>query len=815
MVKLIAVIILIIVPFALIAQKGNITVKGLVGNSHEKPIAGASVSLMRDGGVSVVQSAVTDSNGIFEFKNLKEDTYVLTITAVGYVKFTSPPLPIDGRRPELLLPPIMLPQDEPKVLKAANVTSQKPLIEQHIDRVTVNVDAMITAAGGTAYDVLIHSPGVFIGTDGDISLNGKSGVLVLINNKPTYLPAQQVVDYLRSMPSSILDQVELMSNPPARYDASGNAVINIRLKKNLNRGFNGSLTASYGQGVYWKSNDALNVNYRDKKVDFFANISYAGDRGFTAENTNRTFYNNAGATNSSIFLNTNYKSSADAISGRVGMDYSIDRTTTIGFLLTGLTRPRKDYSQYTSQQFDESMTMASSAVGNKSGRYQWRNGGFNLNLQHRFSRPGQELNADLDYIRYHSYGDQSLFNSAHVVGNGLAEDSNIVYRLPTDVNIYSFKTDYVQPLRARAEFEAGIKSSYVSTGDETQYFIQSGSGTTPDLGQTSNFKYTENINSGYVTIKKIWSRWEVKAGARVENTQSKGNQLGNSVVKDSSFQRNYTNLFPTLFISRKLDSAGRHTLVLSYGRRILRPNYQQLNPFLFYRDKYSYSAGNPYLNSSYNDHIELSYRYKQYLTVGPYFDRVGGIVTQSTEVSGDVLITRPQNLSSGHMLGATLNLIVPPTRWWTFNLNLNVANVVNKGSLPGEYLDQRVTSGGISLFNQFRFAGTWAGELSGFWHSKMLAGQTITDPVYSINAGIQKAIWQGRGMLKLRLDDVFYTFRTQSIITAVQQISAVKKRTDSRVVGVVFNYRFGKEANARKSRKNQGGAIDEKNRVEE
>jgi hypothetical protein len=141
------------------------------------------------------------------------------------------------------------------------------------------------------------------------------------------------------------------------------------------------------------------------------------------------------------------------------------------------------------------------------------------------------------------------------------------------------------------------------------------------------------------------------------------------------------------------------------------------------------------------------------------------------------------------MLGVTLNLTVPATRWWMFNLNSNVANVVNKGSFPG--------------------------ELSGFWHSKMLAGQTITDPVYSINAGIQKAIWQGRGMLKLRLDDVFYTFRTRSVITAVQEVSTDKKRTDSRVFGVVFNYRFGKEANARKPRQHEGGAVDEKNRVDE
>jgi len=797
------------------AQDGTIKVRGIVKDIHNKPVTGASVVLMADGGNSVPRTAATDSGGIFEFKNLKVDMYILTITSVGYMKFVSPPIPVDGRRPTLALPPIMLGPAEAKTLKDANVTSQKPFVEQQIDRVIVNVDAMITSAGSNALDVLTKSPGVFVGSEGDISLNGKGGVLVLIDNKPTYLSQQDMSNYLKSIPSGMLDKIELFSNPPARYEAAGNAVINIRLKKNGAQGLNGSLTVSYGQGVYWKSNDAFNISYRNKKINVFANLSYAGDRNYSDERFTRYYYNADGSLHTAVLMETRYKNSADAVNARVGMDYFISSKTTWGILLTGLTRPRKDTRGYNSDQYNGLMKLDSAGTGSLDGKYKWRNGGINLNFQHRFDKPGKEINADLDYVRYSSHGDQFSWNSVYLPDGSLADNSVFSYVLPTNIHIYSARADYTHPLNNTAKLEGGVKSSYVSTDNGTWYYDQSGGIATPDYGQTNHFLYKENINSVYANFRKEWRRWGAQAGLRLENTVSRGHLLGNAVIKDSSFERNYTNAFPTAYLSYKLDSVGRNTLVISYGRRIVRPNYQQLNPFLLYRDKYSYSAGNPYLNAAYNNHIELSYRYKHYLSISPFYDKIDGIAFQSTEPAGNIFITRPENLVSGHMVGLSVNLSLSPVKWWMFNLNGNLANVVNKGSLFGQDLDQKATAGGLSLLNQFRFGKSWAGEISGFFRCRTIAGQLVIDPVYSINAGLQKSVWKNKGLIRLKMDDIFYSIRTKDKTTALKLAEAFHTaRTDSRVCGLSFTYRFGTESNTRKRNHTAGGTVDEQNRID-
>jgi hypothetical protein len=383
----------------------------------------------------------------------------------------------------------------------------------------------------------------------------------------------------------------------------------------------------------------------------------------------------------------------------------------------------------------------------------------------------------------------------------------------SDIHIYSAKTDYSHPLKGHAKLDAGAKYSYVNTDIANSYDGISGNLPLPDAAQADRFTYKEHIAAAYATASKEWKRLTAQIGLRMENTHSEGLQPGNGALKDSSFSRNYTSLFPTAFINYKLDSAGSHMLVLRYGRRINRPGYQQLNPFLVYRDKYSYNAGNPYLNPCYNYHIELSYRYKQYLTLGAHYDHVTDIIFSTTTTEGDLFISRPGNIAQGHILFLVANLSLSPAKWWNFNFNSRIGQLVNKSTINTVYLDKRTLVGTLDVLNQLRFKKGWSAELSVAYRSRFISAQNLMGAMCYVNAAVQKNIWKDKASLRLTLDDLFHSQNTHDQTTDIPNTAAFHTYVqDSRRIGLAFNYRFGKESGARK-KKHDNGADEEQGRA--
>lgn len=559
----------------------------------------------------------------------------------------------------------------------------------------------------------------------------------------------------------------------------------------------------YNQGVYGRSNDALNINFRTPKFNLYSNLSYSLDQNFSRETFSRYFFNPDGSLNSAALQDSYYKYQANGWNGRLGMDYFAGPKTTIGFMLTSNTRPRTDLLNYTNNQYGAGMQLDSVGRGYTSGSYQAQNGGINLNMLHKFDQAGTALTADLDYLHFYNDGDQNAY-------------SNQQYRflLPSNINIESGKADYTHPLGGKGEFDAGIKSSYVTTDNQLQWFDQGAAGFTPDYGKTNHFRYSENINAAYVNLRKEWARWGVQAGLRIENTNASGHQFNNPAIPDSSFTKRYTHMFPSVYLSHKLDSAGANTLVLSYNERIRRPGYQQLNPFLFYHDQYTYTSGNPNLVPYYNRYFELKYSYKQYIGISGGYS-IGNNESQSlTTSSGDVFITRPFNFINNQTYSLIPYFSLDPTRWWTFRINAVLLYMLNNGSADGIVIQQKANVHEIETTNELQFGHDWSAELDGFFPGKQTFGQSQGDKAgYNISGGIRKSILNGQGSISLNVNDLFNTlnFGTQTI--GINQVSAFSTRaTDSRRVGLAFTYRFGKAVNARK-RNDNGSAEDEKGRT--
>jgi hypothetical protein len=784
-------------------------ISGLVKDIQNKALVGATVRLNSDLDTSLKQMSMTNQNGAFVFNQLKNGSYSLTISHVGFQVYHFSQLKIDDTHTTVTLPVIILRASGSQTLKEVVITSKKPLIEQQTDRTIINVDAMISAAGGSALDALSKSPGVMVDANDNISLNGKSGVLVLIDDRPTYITGQDLADYLRSLPAGILDKLELLSNPPARYDASGGAVINIVLKKNRASGFNGSLNVGYNQGVYARSNNALNINYRTAKFNIFSNSSYALDQSFNDQTFSRYFYRNDGTINNSLSQNSHYTYRSDSWNGRVGMDYFLSPKTTLGLMLTGDTHPKTDLLNYATNQYNDRMQLDSFSIGSTGAVYHWQNTGINLNLQQKLNA-GAQFSADLDYVHFSSDGNQYAPIYKYDFGGNPTGIEQRTFLTPALIDIYSGKADYTRLLGGKAELSAGIKSSFVSNDSQLDWFNSN----LPDYGKTNRFRYTENINSAYVNFRKSWRRWGIQSGLRIENTIADGHQFSNPVIPDSAFTRHYTYLFPSLFISYKLDTPGNSTLVLSYNKRMRRPGYQQLNPFLFYRDPYTYSSGNPDLLPYFNHYIELKYTYKQYISVTAGYWIGNNQTTPVTIVSGDVFTTRSYNFLNNRTYSFIPYFSFDPTPWWTFHINAVLLYIINKGSAGGVTIDQLANVHEIETSNELRLSKTWSAELDGFFPGKQAFGQTQSDAVYNISGGIQKTIWQGNGTIHLTMNDILHTLVNHSQTIGVSQVSAFStRRTDSRKVGVSFTYRFGKAANERKRNHNTGGAEDEKGRT--
>lgn len=795
------------------AQSPVKKISGIVHDAASQPIPAITVQLLHASDSTQLKGAVTDDQGKFEFRKIGNGAYLLVATGLGYKKYTSIPLTIDDQHASIRLPAIILFRTGASTLKEVAVTAKKPLVEEQLDRTVVNVDAMIGNAGSNALDVLAKSPGVTVGTDGSITLNG-NGATVLIDGRPTYLSASDLAAYLRSIPAGVLDKVELMTNPPAKYDAAGATVVNIRLKKNRAAGFTGNLSIGYNQGFYGRSNDALNLNYHNRKITLFTNLGYSLYKNYSDESYQRYFYNADGSPNSAVLMDQHYKTASNAWNGKLGMDFAATANTNLGIVLTGNTRPSNDELSYISNSYDGNMHLDSTGLGYTSGSYHWKNIGANLNLQHRMGKEGREIDADLDYINYNSNGNKYSPNYVTIPDGTQTSELNFQYRTPADIHIYSAKTDYTHPLKGRAKLEAGLKYSYVNTDIATDYYDITGNISLPDYGQTDHFVYKEHIAAAYTTFGKEWKRLSAQIGLRMEHTRSEGHQLGNAVVKDSSFSRNYTDLFPTAFFNYKLDSAGKHTLVLRYGRRINRPGYQQLNPFLSYHDKYSYNSGNPYLNPCYNYHIELTWRYKQLLGIGAHYDHVDDIIFSTTTTEGDIFISRPGNIAHGHILFMVANLTLSPAKWWNFNFFGRFGNLVNKSTINGAYLDKSIIVATGDLYNQFRLKKGWSAELIFSARSRILSAQNVTSAIYFSNAAVQKNIWKDKANLRLTVDDIFHSRRNHDQTTDIPYTSAFHTYIeDSRRIGLAFSYRFGKDSNPRRRRKDNTGADEEQGRV--
>lgn len=670
---------------------------------------------------------------------------------------------------------------------------RKKLIEQKIDRTVVNVDATISNTGTSAMEVLEKSPGVQVDKDGNISLKGRQGVMVMIDGRPTNLSGQELATLLRGMESSQLDQIEIMTNPPARFDAAGNSgVINIKTKKNKIKGFNGSVTAGVTQGRYFKTNESLSLNYRNNKINLFGNYSFSRNNNFQQLDIYRRYKNEQDETRAIFEQVSHMRNSNTNNNLKIGMDYYLTPKTTLGVVASGFSNGSNHRGFNTSFLKNPQSVTDSIVESVTTTKDRWRNGSVNLNMRHAYDSTGKELTADIDYVRYDVSNDQTFRNTSFDPHMVKQFEERLTGDLPMQIDIYSAKVDYTRPMKKNMKIEAGWKSSYVVTDSKAKYFTVANESSEPDYSKTNFFKYEENINAAYFNMnKKLSKKFELQTGLRFENTNYSGLQHGNPTRQDSSFSKSYNGLFPTVFLSYEADKSNQFRI--SVGRRIERPRYQDLNPFLFFIDKYTYGSGNPYLKPQYSNNIELAHTFKGFLTTTINYSQTKNMFSEIFDQEGEyATIVREGNIGKRHNAGISMSAQFPIAKWLNSNVYANYNYDKLKGQLSGEDFEVAAGNLNMNMNNQFVFGKGWNAELSGWYRSKGIWGQIISYPMGALTVGVSKQVLKNKGAIKFNVRDLFYTQPPRGDINFKSTEAKFRSQWDSRVANLSFTYRFGK-----------------------
>lgn len=798
---------LLLIFIATVAAKAQgFKVTGVVQDLQGKPVEFATVSLLRATDSVIVKGTLTNDKGNYSFENVAKGDYRIKATSVGYANGLSKNLTVSGASNEVTIAAIVMAETQ-RTLNTVNITAAKPLIERKIDRTVMNVENSVLAAGNNALEILERAPGVTIDKDDNISLRGKQGVTVMINDKLTYLSSAQLATLLRSTDGTTIQSIEIITNPSAKYDAAGNSgIINIKLKKNKQKGTNGSLTMGAARGSRYKDNMSLNLNHKDGPLNMFGTLTHNDNARYRDINITRLI---KGKDEKLTYFDqlTQMPQVNHNNSFNLGADLDVSKNNTVGVVISGYSNTENDLNNNRTTigkllgAPDSSLTTASVL------KQQYKNIALNLNDRLKIDTLGQELAIDLDYSKFNN-NTNATYDTYYFLPDGSKQHDPLLLRnqTPSNIEIYSGKADYSKPLTKTIKLEAGVKFSSVKTDNDLQAQKFEGGAFINDTSRTNRFIYTEKIQAAYANLNREFKNGSIQLGLRAENTQSDGDLIGDNRIK-----RSYLNFFPSVFINRSLGK--KNEVGISYSRRIDRPSYGNLNPFIYYLDPYTYSKGNSFLKPQYTNNFELNYTYNKTITAGLSYSHTTDVITELIVPLPNTNITYQtnDNLSSQDSYGLNIYSPYTITKWWTGNINFNgfylgfkSKNIYGGDIDNGQYAFTARSTQTLTLFK-------FKAEITGDYRSALLYGIYNLRPRYSIDAGVSRAFANKKFNVKVSLNDVFNTLTNNLSSNALGNNFTIRQKSDTRVFRVNVTYNFG--SSNIKTRQHRGGAEDEKNRV--
>lgn len=782
------------------------TVEGKV-SGDQGPLRSATISLLNAADSSLQKLAVSDAEGKYRFDGVRKGRYLVQASFTGYSAAYSEVFDINGtpyKAGELSLSVITNTQ------QAVTVVGKKPFIEQKAGKTVMNVESSIMASGSTVMELIEKAPGVSVDKDENINIRGRQGVIVMIDGKPQQLSAADLANMLRNMQGAQVESIEVITQASAKYDAAGNSgMINIRTKKIKKAGLNGTTSLIYGQDFYPRYSLGGTVNYRKSKVNLFGNYTYVNRK--TLDQLELWREVNYNGNNTSFDQYTFEPGLRRSHTAKIGMDYQLNRNTSFGFVADGFLSRENNASESRTKIGSGFVVVDSMIEVATRKKALTRNGTVSLSFRHRFDSTGKELSIDADRSYYDHDGNEFLDNYYY-----LQENKQLPRKAPlflsnhpmSAINITVVKADYTHPLKQHnGKIEAGLKYSHVTGDNDLRFDSLSGGIWVNDQSKTNHFIYNETVNAAYVNYSAQFKKIELMAGLRAEQTISKGN----SVTLASVVKNNYTQLFPSVFLTYNQSENSQFSL--AYSKRVQRPNYESLNPFLFFLDQYTYQQGNPYLKPSVSDNLEISHTWKQFLTTSIGWQRIKDpsiTVTEQNDTSKiTYAINRNLNAQYGYAFG--INAGFPVTKWWTMQNNLQAFYLGFKYKDDKNDLETGSLAAQFNTTSSFVISKTLSAEVNGSYQTPLQYGIFKVKAQWGIGFGVKKDIMKKRGSIRFTLDDLFNT-TIDRVSTNYQNMNIRLIENDYNTIGrLTFSMKFGK-SDAQNRRRN-GAASEERSRL--
>jgi outer membrane receptor protein involved in Fe transport len=800
---------LLLLPMFLIcsatfAQNGKLS--GNVTDAKNIPIGFVNVTLLNVGDSSLAGAAITDTSGNFSIPVEKKGNFFLQLSFIGYLQNRTAAFEITEVSNSKYFGTIKL-QTDAKQINNVTVTTLRPTITQLADRMVVNVEGTAMAAGSNAYTVLSKTPGVFIDQDGNIQLNGKTGVTVMIDNKLTYLSARDLRTMLEAMPAENIKNIEVIVNPSAKYDAAGTSgILNINLKKNTRQGTVGSLYTGYMTNL---KQDAFsgggNISYKEGKWNTSLNADISERVGGREATFTREFQGINSRTYFDQSAESNYHVRGNR-SARIGVDYDINSNHSVGAMLTlGSNHVNEEFLTNTfigNQPKDPNQQVV--AENFTANRY--RNFTSNLHYNGKLDTSGTNIFVDFYYVDISNKGEGN-FNNYYTDLNTNQQTKDLLYtNTPNGYKIYSGKIDYSMPLKKGARVDLGVKASKVISDNDFRFYFNN-SGLVLDPQRTNYFNYHETISAAYANWNgNIGKKLNVQAGLRLENTSS----LGRSFTTGQQTKRSYLNLFPSLFIQHNISK--NYSVNYNYSRRLTRPNYSSLNPFRSYRDPYTWTEGNPFLRPQYTNSFSLIQTFKKIYILQSNLQLTKDVITEVPKPNAATATTvyTTGNVNDGTSLVFTGIIPQKIRKWWdtqnalqlSYNKYTSISDGQDVTNKQWTFLFQSIHT--MTLPRNFRF------ELTYLYRGPVASGLYHMAAYNRLDLAVKKSLFKKAVELSVNASDVL---KTQRLIWAANyngNINEFNQYLRFRVINVSLRYNFSKGL---KITNKKSGSLEELNRA--
>ncbi|WP_319500364.1 outer membrane beta-barrel family protein [uncultured Draconibacterium sp.] len=798
---------LLLSVFVCISVTGFSQIQGSVKDALNQPIPFANVLLMNANDSSVVSGVMASEEGTYSITEFKPGTYLIGVSLIGYKPAWSSLFEIKSTNDHIHEQAIIVEPDVHQI-KDVNVVAKKPIYELKMDRMVVNVENSITSSGNTALEILEKSPGVLVDRqNSNISMAGKGGVQVIINGKQNRIPIEAVMQMLDGMNADNVKRIELITTPPAKYDAEGNAgIINIVLQKSEDFGTNGTFSLGAGMANREKMNASLNLNHHVEKFNFYGmyNVNFNNQkssiltyRSLLEDNNSVESYGKS--VRSALILYQNI---------RMGFDYTLSSKTTLSVLTNGYIRDFEMDAYNNINYFTEGVETSLSRLENTELN-KWIHGMGNINLNHRFHEE-EILDFNIDYLNYYN-DNPSDFTLENYDGLGEfidGEDIGITKTTPIDILVGA--VDYSNRKNEKLKWELGFKETltWFTNDVAVQYFRDGQWEYDPEL--TNKSWLNENITAFYGSVNwQMTEKTGVTAGLRYEYLNSVLDTQEEKAVVDL----HYGKLFPTFYTSHKLNE--NNTIQFSYSKRIDRPTFNELAPFVTFVTPETFVAGNENLLPAMSDIFRVDYQLKSYILSLSYTTTKNSISRFQPVLSedGDRQYFISKNMDKSENFSAVLALPITVTEWWKMQNNISWVWQRLATDYEGIAIKYKQNYYNISSNQSFTISTQFSAEVSGFYRSKSLAGIFEQKPLGRLDLGVQWRSKSQNSRLNLNLSDVFKTqlIKREAHIPELQIDNYYELDFEPRVLRLTFTHNFGNKAI--KMRKRNTASEEEQKRV--